>query len=320
MQNKKVYPSNRIYIVGVGNVGSSIAYSLINRNIGEEIVLIDVNESLLKGQYLDLLNSIEFFSTCSLKIGNLENLQDGDIVIVAAGVNQKSDGKETRLELLQRNYSILSPIFRNIKKQNKKVYLIIVTNPVDVLTYFATIESGLPTNMVFGTGTYLDSIRLKNFLSQKLNLIYKDLVAFVIGEHGDSSLPIFSNAFYQKYSLFSIVEKERLDKYEFINEATEYVRKYAYQIISKKGSTYYGIGSVTSFLCEVILKNKSIDVPLSVYLENTEVYGLKAKVASVMVNLSVDGWSIVDFVIDNKEMLMFENSVRIINNAIENIL
>ena len=191
--------SSKITIIGAGSVGATIAYTLSNEEIASEIVLIDINEDKVEGEVLDIAQGTCFRDPISIIAGNYEDAKDSDIVIITSGIARKPG--QTRIELAQTNVNILKSITPQIVKAAPKALYIIVSNPVDVMTYVFTKISGLPENQIIGSGTILDSARLRCGLSEHFKVAQKNIHAYVFGEHGDSSFIPWTGAYISAVSL-----------------------------------------------------------------------------------------------------------------------
>lgn len=305
-------PSNRVVIVGAGNVGSSIAYCLITKELSKEILMIDIAEDLVNGQVLDMQDSCDFTNGIDITTANYSDLRDGDIVVVTCGAAQKEG--ETRLDLLKTNARIIRNVVASIRETGKNVYILMVTNPVDVLTYIAIKESGLSKNQVFGSGTFLDSARLRVHLAKKLGVGTTSTHAHVLGEHGDSSFPALSSASISNIPLSSFIDITD-DMYSHVSEE---VRDKAYKIIKGKKATYYGIGSAVTRIVESILKDENRIMPLSTLLEGE--YGHENVSISVPVRIGSSGVKIVkEMNLSQKEKEMFKHSVDTLKEYIHSI-
>jgi len=247
--------SSKITIIGAGSVGATIAYTLSNEEIASEIVLIDINEEKVEGEVLDIAQGTCFRDPISIIAGNYEDAKDSDIVIITSGIARKPG--HTRIELAQTNVNILKSITPQIVKAAPKALYIIVSNPVDVMTYVFTKISGLPENQIIGSGTILDSARLRCGLSEHFKVAQKNIHAYVFGEHGDSSFIPWTGAYIsgvsvdEYYQLAKSLGKdvEELDK----DKMLEYVQKSGGKIIAKKGATFYAVSKAVCKLCNILL-------------------------------------------------------------------
>ncbi|MEK7158063.1 MAG: L-lactate dehydrogenase [Patescibacteria group bacterium] len=248
--------NNKITIYGAGFVGSTIAYSLLAEDFVEEITLIDINAKLVAAQVMDLEHSTPFLGQTSVKAGTENDLASSDIAIIACGAAQKPG--QTRLELVQKNSSILNGILPGIFKQNPHIIVLIVTNPVDILTHLAIERYPQYKNQIFGSGTLLDSARLRQLLGHQLDINPQSVHAYILGEHGDSEFPLWSAAMIGSTPLarFRLSEKVKRDLFERAKNA-------AYTIIEGKQATYYAIGAGVAKLVHTILGNEKSVLPVS---------------------------------------------------------
>ena len=263
--------NNKVVIIGCGNVGMSYAYALINqRTYVNRLVLIDINEERIEGEVMDLNHCLPYApSKISINVGTYSDCHDARIVVIAAGANQKPG--ETRTDLINKNAVIFKDIVSNVMSSGFNGIFLVATNPLDVMTYLTYKYSGLHSNQVIGTGTSLDTSRVRLMIGKKLCISPKNIEAYVIGEHGDSEFIPWSNA---NISLQNIKE---FFKEEELNEIEADVRNAAYEIINRKGATYYGIGMCLVRITNAILGNENTIIPLSVYDKENDVYvGLPA--------------------------------------------
>ena len=233
--------SSKITIIGAGSVGSTIAYTLSNEDIASEIVLIDINKKKVEGEVMDIAQGTCFRDPVSIIAGEYEDAKDSDIVIITSGIARKPG--QTRIELTQTNVNILKSITPEIVKAAPNAIYIIVSNPVDIMTYVFTKISGLPENQILGSGTMLDSARLRCGLSEHLNIAQKNIHAYVFGEHGDTSFIPWSGAYVSGVSLdeyYETVEKMGRNVTKIDKDAMlEYVRTSGGQVIANKGCLLY---------------------------------------------------------------------------------
>ena len=246
-----------VAIIGVGTVGSSIASTLLSKNIVAELILLDKDEARCAGQVKDLSDTLGFSYAHKVIQGTYEKVKQADIVIIAAGRPQRQG--ESRLHLIESNKVILDSILKNLKGLKESAIVIVVSNPLDVLTYCTLKELGLPRRQVFGTGTYLDSQRLSCLLSRRLQVGQDSVASLVLGEHGDSQVIAWSATKVGGLSIDHFIAEE--DKVVIEKE----VRESAYDIIQKKGSTSYGIAACVASLCQIIFYNTHDIVPVSWY-------------------------------------------------------
>lgn len=259
---------NKVTIIGAGMVGATTAYSLVQNNITQEIALIDINQKLVKSQVMDLTHSVPFSSYTKVKVGSYDDVKDSKVVILTAGAAQRSGG-QSRLDLVGINVKILKEVVPQVFKKNPNAILIIVTNPVDVLTYTAVKMFPKKKNQIFGTGTVLDSARFKTILSEKLKVNPRSIHGYVVGEHGDSEVALWStvsigNTPIDKFKKFSVTEK---------NKIYEQAKNAAYAIIEGKQSTYYAIGAGAAEVARAVLYDQKTVLPVSHLMEGE--YGIK---------------------------------------------
>ncbi len=247
--------SNKITIIGAGSVGSTIAYTLSTEDIASEIVLIDINKEKVEGEVMDIIQGTAFRDPISIVAGEYEDAKDSDIVIITSGIARKPG--QTRIELTQTNVNILKSITPEIVKVAPNALYIIVSNPVDIMTYVFTKISGLPENQIIGSGTILDTARLRYGLSEHYDVAQKNIHAYVFGEHGDTSFVPWSCAHISAASLddyADMVNKYGKNIAPLDKEAmVEYVHKSGGKIIANKGATFYAVSMSVCKLCAVLL-------------------------------------------------------------------
>lgn len=273
--------ANKITIIGAGSVGSTIAYTLSSSSSVAEIVLIDINEKKVKGEVMDIMQGVSFRDPISIVAGKYEDAKDSDIVIITSGIARKPG--QTRLELTQTNVDILKSITPEIVKHAPNALYIIVSNPVDIMTYVFTKISGLPENQIIGSGTLLDTSRLRCALSDHFEISQKNIHAYVFGEHGDSSFVPWSFAKVSGASIDEYTEIAKqfnpnikpVDKEEIIN----YIRTSGGEIIAGKGATYYAVSVAVCRLCEVLLSAYDSIMTVSTMLHGE--YGIEDVCLSV---------------------------------------
>lgn len=252
------HKKTRIVIIGVGAVGSTTAYTLLLRGRADELVLIDANHKKALGDALDMNHGMPFVGNAEVWAGTYEDCRDADIIIITAGAAQKPG--ESRIELLKRNVAIFESITTEVLKHNTGGILLIASNPVDIMSYFTWKKSKWPVNRVIGSGTILDSARFRYLIGHKLNIDPRSIHAHIIGEHGDSELPV--------WSLSNIAGSEILLTEEDKQEIFTNTRDAAYQIIDAKGATFYAIALALDRICTAILRNEEAVLNVSTLLHN----------------------------------------------------
>ena len=258
-------------MIGCGFGGASAAFSLVESGLFSELVLIDANHDKAEGEAMDLNHGMPFVRPMEIYAGGYDDLPDCGLIIITAGANQKPN--ETRMDLVNKNVGIFKSIIPEIKKRQCEGILLIVSNPVDILTFVALKLSGLPASRVIGSGTVLDTARLKFLLGQHLDVDSRSVHAFIIGEHGDSELAVWSSANVSGIELDHFCELcGHFNHMESMRNLYESVRDSAYEIIRKKGATYYGIAMAVRRIAECIVRNEHSILPVSSLIEGH--YGL----------------------------------------------
>ena len=273
-------------IIGCGFVGSSIAFSLMQRGLYSELVLIDANQAKAEGEAMDLSHGLPYAASMQIYAGTYDDVADCAMVILTAGASQKPG--ESRLDLIDKNVAILKSIIPKLTRRKFQGIRLGVSNPVDVLTYAAWRLSGLPARHVIGSGTVLDTARLKYLLGQELGVDSRNVHAAVIGEHGDSELAVWSSANISSLDLDRFCQLRGKEDYRAVLERIyREVRDSAYEIIARKGATYYGIAMAVARIAECIAKNESAMLPVSAVLEGQ--YGLSGLCLSIPTIVGQDG-------------------------------
>jgi L-lactate dehydrogenase len=315
MNNKKV---NRVVLIGTGAVGCSYAYSLINQGVAEELVLIDVNEAKAEGEAMDLNHGMPF-APSPLKVwsGSYQDCESADLVVITTGLAQKPG--ETRLQLVEKNTKIFKQIVKNIMDSGFDGIFLVATNPVDILTYVTMKESGLPKERVIGSGTVLDTARLRFALSQNFNVDTRNVHAYIIGEHGDTELPVWSHTSIGVEQLETVLAGKNNFKKEWLDTIFLNVRDAAYQIIERKGATYYGIGMSLVRITKAILNNENSILTVSAYLNgeygHSDVYiGVPAVINRAGIR------EVCEIDLNEKEKEQFNYSVTVLKETMKPVI
>ena len=259
-------------VIGCGFVGSATAFTLMQSRLFSELVLLDVNMEKADGEAKDIAHGIPFAGQMKIYAGTYDDAADAAIIIITAGANQKPG--ETRLDLVQKNTAIYQSIIPEIVKRDFGGILLIVSNPVDILTYVALKLSGLPENRVIGSGTVLDTARLKYALGEHLGVDSRSVHSFIIGEHGDSEIAAWSSTNVSGIPLNDFCEMRGHFNHDAAMDAiAEEVKNSAYEIISKKQATYYGIAMSVKRICECIIRNERSILPVSAMMHGE--YGIE---------------------------------------------
>lgn len=283
---KTITNSRKVAVVGCGFVGSASAFALMQSGLFSEMVLIDANHSRAEGEALDISHGVSFTRPMKIYAGDYDDISDAAIIVITAGANQKPD--ETRIDLIHKNAAIMKSIIGEIKKRDFGGILLIVSNPVDILTCIALKESGYPANRVIGSGTVLDTGRLKYELAEHLGVDSRSVHAFIIGEHGDSELAAWSSATVGGLPINDFCElRGHFQHEESMERIFENVKNSAYRIIEKKSATYYGIAMAVRRICEAIVRNEKSVLPVSSYINGE--YGLEDVVLSIPAVVGSEG-------------------------------
>ncbi|MDR3124801.1 MAG: L-lactate dehydrogenase [Endomicrobium sp.] len=307
--------SPKICIVGCGNVGMRYAYSMIISGVAREMVLVDYNKDKAEGEAMDLSHGAPFVSPIKIYAGNYPDTANSDLVVITAGRGQKPG--QTRIDLIKGNAEIFKTIVPEIVKYSPSAIMLIATNPVDILSYITYKISGKPSKEVIGSGTVLDTARLRYLIGEELNLDSRNIHASIFGEHGDSEFVVWSkvvvgDTFFTDY--FKECNKNSDDTK--LKRIFEDVRGSAYKIIDKKGETSYGIGLALTKISKAILKNQNSVLPVSSLLENY--YGISdiyLSVPAIVHRQGVRQLMKVDF--DKQEIEALKSSASKIKEAIK---
>ena len=263
----------KVAIVGAGHVGSTTAYTLMQSGVASEIALIDIDREKAEGEEMDLSHGSAFVKPVDVYAGDFEDCWDADVVVITAGASQKPG--ETRLELLERNVDIFEDMVPQITERiSPETVLLVVTNPVDVLSYVTWQVSDLPYERVIGSGTTLDTARFKQVLGEHCDVATQNVHAYVIGEHGDSEVPVWSSAHLAGVPFEEYCEMTaRGHEADVKTDIAEQVRGAAYEIIDKKGATYYAIGLATTDIVEALIRDEDTIMTVSTLMQGQ--YGME---------------------------------------------
>ena len=260
----------KVVLVGTGFVGMSMAYAMLNRGGVDELILIDINKDKTIGEEMDLSHGLPFApQKMVIKAGDYDQCKDAQVVVITAGIPQKPG--QSRLELAQTNTKIMKEITENIMASGFNGIIIVASNPVDLMTYVVSKVSGLPTNQVFGSGTVLDTARLRYLMADYLKVSSKNVHAYIMGEHGDSSFVPWDHAYLGCKKIKDIM-KDNHHPMNDLKKIHQGVINAAYEIIDKKKATYYGIGMALSRIVKAVLENENAILTVSAYLKNGD-YG-----------------------------------------------
>lgn len=306
---------NRVVLIGTGAVGSSYAFAMLNQGVAEELVLIDLNKEKSEGDAMDLNHGMPFApSPTKIWFGGYADCGDADIVVICAGANQKPG--ETRLDLVEKNANIFKGIVGDVMSSGFDGIFIVATNPVDILTYAVRKYSGLPKERVIGSGTILDTARFRFLLGDYFNIDTRNVHAYIIGEHGDTELPVWSHADIGGKPIKTIIEEREDYKQEDLDNIFINVRDAAYHIIQRKGATYYGIAMGLVRLTKAILQNENSILTVSAYLDGE--YGQNDIYIGVPAIVNRGGIrEVLEFELSKEEQEQFQHSVQVLKKVME---
>ncbi|MGM9987128.1 MAG: L-lactate dehydrogenase [Bacillaceae bacterium] len=310
---------NRVALVGTGFVGTAFAYSMVNQGIAEELVLIDVNAAKAEGEAMDLTHGIAFApSRTKVWASDYSACSTADIVVITAGANQKPG--ETRLDLVEKNAAIMKGIVKQIMESGFNGIFVIASNPVDILTYVAWKESGLPKNRVIGSGTTLDTARLRSELSDYFGIDPRNVHAYIMGEHGDTEFAAWSHATLGAKPVLKVIA-EHPEKYnvEDLDKIYVNVRDAAYHIIERKQATYFGIGMALTRIVKAILNDEHSILTVSAHLDGQ--YGQQDVFTGVPAIVGRDGLvEVMELELTAEESAKMTHSVEVLKKTMAPVL
>ena len=304
----------KVAIIGCGFVGSTSAFALMQSGLFSEMVLVDVNHDRAEGEALDISHGLPLARPMKIYGGSYDDIVDAAIIVITAGANQKPG--ETRLDLVRKNTEIFKTIIPEIAERDCQGILLVVSNPVDVLTYVTLKVGGFPKDRVIGSGTVLDTSRLKYLLGEHLGVDSRSVHAFIIGEHGDSEIAAFSSANVSGIPVHEFCELRGFYQHDkaMLEIATK-VKNCAYEIIERKQATYYGIAMAVKRICEVILRDEKSILPVSVLMEGA--YGIRDVVLSMPTVVGKDGAETqVPIALDDEELKKLQESSEVLHDVI----
>ena len=308
----------KVAIVGCGFVGLASAFALMQSGLFSEMVLIDVDHEKAEGEALDIGHGMPLAKPMQIYAGNYDDAQDAAIIVVTAGANQKPG--ETRLDLVKKNVAIFKSIMPEFAKRDCKGIMLIVANPVDILTYTAIKFSGMPVKRVIGSGTVLDTARLKYLLSEHLSVDSRSIHTFIIGEHGDSEFATWSSTNVSGVPLNDFCEMRGYHNHgEAMREIENEVRNSAYEIIKRKHATYYGIAMAVKRICEAIIRDEKSVLAVSSLMSG--VYGVEDVALSMPAIVGKDGIEdLIPVRLNAEEHKKLRESASVLKGVINDVL
>jgi L-lactate dehydrogenase len=306
---------SRVAVVGLGNVGASFAFALLLSGLAAEIVLIDANHAKAEGEAMDLNHAVPFAKPTRIWAGTYEDCAGAAVTVIAAGANQKPG--ETRLDLVHKNARIFQSIVPEVVKHNPNGILLIATNPVDVLTYVSVKNSGLPAERVIGSGTILDTARFRYLLSQHFDVDARSVHGFIIGEHGDTEVPVWSMANIAGMRLADYCQAHSMRcEQSDLDELFRQTRDAAYEIIQRKNATYYAVAAGLMRIVEAILRDQSTVLSVSSLMHGQ--YGLHDVCLSLPTVVSHRGIErVLQLVLSEDEREQLEKSASVLKATID---
>jgi L-lactate dehydrogenase len=316
--NMERWRARKVVIIGAGAVGSTFAYALAQSGVADEIVLTDMDQNLVQGQVMDLAHGLPFYPNVQIRVGGPADYRNAHVIVITAGSKQQPG--ESRLALLQRNASIMESIMDEIQAQSSQAVVVVVSNPVDVLTYVAQQRVRWPRGRVLGSGTVLDSARFRYLLSQHCGIDVHNVHAYILGEHGDSEFAAWSMSHiagmhFDDYCQMCGDCRDWRAERRKIEEA---VRTSAYHIIGYKGATYYAVGQALVHITSAIVRNEKSVLTVSTVLEGE--FGLDEVCLSLPVLVGEAGVErVMELVLPAEERLALERSAEVIKTAISSL-
>jgi len=307
----------KVVVIGAGAVGTTYIYALLNSGLATEIALIDIDRSRVEGEVMDLSHGLPFIPPIKIHAGSYSDCADANLVVITAGGKQAPG--QSRIELVKKNTQIVKSICYELKNQNCKAILVMVTNPVDLLTQLTIQELKWSRKRIIGSGTVLDSARFKYMLSQHCNVDARNVHAYILGEHGDSEVPAWSMTHIAGVPIRDYCQKCNICDYKICHKnIADNVRESAYHIIDYKGSTYYGIGLSLVRISEAILRNENSILTVSTLLKGE--YGLNDVCLSIPCIIGENGvQKIIEAPLDQNETAGLKESAQTLIKAFQSI-
>lgn len=311
------FPSSRPIkgvIIGAGQVGMACAYSMLIQNTLDDLLLVDVNQEKLQGEVMDLLHGLPFVEPTGIRSGTLADSDDPDVVVITAGAKQKPG--ETRLDLVKRNVQIFKSLIPDVVKYCPHAILLLVTNPVDVMTYVTLKLSEFPSNRVIGSGTVLDTARFRYLLADRLQVDPRSVHAYIIGEHGDSEVPVWSKVNISGMNLCSDgIEGCTPGDRDRLEQIFSEVKNAAYEVIQRKGATSYAIGLGVTQIVKALLRNQNRVLTVSSLING--IHGIQDVCLSLPAVVNRQGVTrVVNLALNPQEQKLLQHSAEVLRNTI----
>jgi L-lactate dehydrogenase len=306
--------TNKVALIGTGFVGSSYAFALLNQGIAHELVMIDLNKEKADGDARDLNHGLAFASPMKISAGDYSDCKDADLVVITAGANQQPG--ETRLDLVEKNVKIFKSIVDSVMNSGFNGIFLVATNPVDILTYATWKFSGLPKERVIGSGTILDTARLRYLVGEHFDIDTRNIHAYIMGEHGDTEFPVWSHTTVGASHLSELIDLHQDDVQKQLDDIFVNVRDAAYHIIERKGATYYGIAMGLARITKAIFNNENSILTVSALLEGE--YDQEDIYIGVPAIINGEGIrKVVELPLNDKERTQFAHSAATLKNVMK---
>jgi L-lactate dehydrogenase len=306
--------TNKIALIGTGFVGSSYAFALLNQGIANELVLIDMNNEKADGDARDLNHGLAFASPMKIHAGDYNDCKEADIVVITAGANQKRG--ETRLDLVGKNIKIFKGIVEQVMDSGFDGIFLVATNPVDILTYATWKFSGLPKERVIGSGTILDTARLRYLVGEHFDIDTRNIHAYIMGEHGDTEFPVWSHTTIGASHISELIDMNNDEVQKDLNDIFVNVKDAAYQIIERKGATYYGIAMGLARITKAIFNDENSILTVSALLESE--YDQKDIYIGVPAIINREGIrKVVELPLNENEKSRFNHSAQTLKSVMD---
>jgi L-lactate dehydrogenase len=306
--------TNKVALIGTGFVGSSYAFALLNQGIAHELVMIDLNKEKADGDARDLNHGLAFASPMKISAGDYSDCKDADLVVITAGANQQPG--ETRLDLVEKNVKIFKNIVDSVMNSGFNGIFLVATNPVDILTYSTWKFSGLPKEKVIGSGTILDTARLRYLVGEHFDIDTRNIHAYIMGEHGDTEFPVWSHTTVGASRLSELIDLHQDDVQKQLDDIFVNVRDAAYHIIERKGATYYGIAMGLARITKAIFNNENSILTVSALLDGE--YDQEDIYIGVPAIINGEGIrKVVELPLNDKERTQFAHSAEMLKNVMK---
>ncbi|MGD6957897.1 L-lactate dehydrogenase [Rossellomorea aquimaris] len=306
--------TNKVALIGTGFVGSSYAFALLNQGIANELVMIDLNKEKADGDARDLNHGLAFASPMKISAGGYSDCKDADLVVITAGANQQPG--ETRLDLVEKNVKIFKNIVDSVMNSGFNGIFLVATNPVDILTYSTWKFSGLPKERVIGSGTILDTARLRYLVGEHFDIDTRNIHAYIMGEHGDTEFPVWSHTTVGASHLSELIDLHQDDVQKQLDDIFVNVRDAAYHIIERKGATYYGIAMGLARITKAIFNNENSILTVSALLDGE--YDQEDIYIGVPAIINGEGIrKVVELPLNDKERTQFAHSAEMLKNVMK---